>query len=460
VRVPDTAPRPPRGLVPLSLVSLVVVLVTVGFAQGFWISNLHNGLLAVSFAGVGAYVLLERPGNREGALFMATGVVEAVVFLGRQTGHSSSILRGDWWGWLGVWPVVVALALTTFSVLCFPDGRLPSPHWRPVAVAVVAAAALCAALSALWPVEYDSAGLSTPHPVGASTPPLVQTLWSAVAHPAYVAFQALWVLAVALRWRSAGGHRRRQLAWLALAAGVSVAALIVGLAGWGSPTPGILSATLIPLAAGWAVVNGQRLASHSALTWLSRSGGTSADLPRDMARAVAEALDSPGATLWMGTPEHLHLVGVWPDTDEVVPPAGLTELSSAPGVLVRPVERDGSVVGAVAVRRPHPDPLSLGEQRLLHDLAAQAALVLAHQSLAGVVERQQRAGHLNGLSPREREVLRLVARGLSNAAICEELHLSIKTVEPLVSTVFTKLGLHPDAGSNRRVLAALAYERG
>jgi DNA-binding NarL/FixJ family response regulator len=85
--------------------------------------------------------------------------------------------------------------------------------------------------------------------------------------------------------------------------------------------------------------------------------------------------------------------------------------------------------------------------------------VLAHLSLADVIDRQQRAGHLDGLSPREQEVLQLIARGMSNAAICAELHLSVKTVEPLVSTVFTKLGLHPDAGSNRRVLAALAYVR-
>ena len=55
--------------------------------------------------------------------------------------------------------------------------------------------------------------------------------------------------------------------------------------------------------------------------------------------------------------------------------------------------------------------------------------------------------------------LELMARGLSNAAICEELHLSIKTVEPVVSAIFTKLGLHPDAASNRRVLAVLTFVR-
>ena len=114
-----------HGAASLLLLSGVVVLVTFGFARGFWLSNLHNGLLALSFAGVGAYVLSQRPGHREGMLFMATGLVEAVTFFGRQVGHSSSLDASEWWAWLGVWPVVVALALTTLSVFCFPDGHLP-----------------------------------------------------------------------------------------------------------------------------------------------------------------------------------------------------------------------------------------------------------------------------------------------------------------------------------------------
>ncbi len=100
---------------------------------------------------------------------------------------------------------------------------------------------------------------------------------------------------------------------------------------------------------------------------------------------------------------------------------------------------------------------------MLDDLGGQAAFVIEHQRLADVIARQQRAGYLDGLTPREQEVLELLARGLSNSAICRELHLSIKTVEPAVSTIFTKLGLHPDVGSNRRVLAVLAvlaYLRG
>jgi DNA-binding CsgD family transcriptional regulator len=457
-RVTGTDDRGLRSTLSLLLVSAVVVLVTVGSAQGLWLANLHNGLLALAFTGVGAYVVAQRAGDREGVLLLGTGVVEAVMFLGRQVGHAASPDVVRWWAWAGVWPVVLALALATFSVLCFPDGHLPSPRWRPVAVAVLAVAAVCATLSALWPVEYGSAGVTSTHPVHAHAPALVAALWSGLAHPAYVAFQLLWVVAVLARWRSSDGHVRRQLAWLVLAAGGSAAALVVGLLGWGTPRPGILSAAVLPLAAGWAIVHGQHRAAYAALTWLSRSGPGSDDLPGEFAGAVAQSLGASGATLWAGTGGSLHAVGVWPGTTDRVAPEELTALGGSPGRHVRAVTRGGEVIGALSVDRPRTGPLSVAQDRLLDDLGAQAALVLEHHSLSGGVTRRRPAA-LDGLTPREREVLELLARGLSNAAICAELHLSVKTVEPLVSTVFTKLGLQADAARNRRVLAALAYLR-
>lgn len=451
-----------RGAVPLLLVSAVVVLMTVGFAQGFWFSNLHNGLLALAFAGVGAYVLHQRPGHREGVLFMATGVIEATTFLGRQVGHASVSGTGEWWAWWGVWPVVVALALTTLSVLCFPDGHLPSARWSWLAAAVVAITVVCATLSALWPVEYASAGLHTVHPLNPHAPALASTVWSALAHPAYIAFQILWVIAVVVRWRSSDGQVRRQLLWLVLAAGCSATALAVGLVGWGTPGPGTLAATLLPLAAGWAIVHGQQVAAHSALTWLSRTEPRSPDLPGEFAKAVAQALSAPGATLWMGRPDRLRAVGVWPATvgaDAHDGPLLSTLGDDSPQRTVRAVWRGGEAIGAISVDQTRADSLSLAQKRLLTDLAAQAALVIEHQGLADVIARQRSAGRLTALSPREQQVLELLARGLSNPAICQELHLSIKTVEPIVSSIFTKLGLPADVGSNRRVLAVLAYLR-
>ncbi|MFT3832024.1 MAG: response regulator transcription factor [Micropruina sp.] len=63
---------------------------------------------------------------------------------------------------------------------------------------------------------------------------------------------------------------------------------------------------------------------------------------------------------------------------------------------------------------------------------------------------------LGELSERELVVLRLVAEGLSNTAVADRLVVSERTVEAHIRSVFLKLGL-PDEGTNRRVLAVLAY---
>lgn len=63
------------------------------------------------------------------------------------------------------------------------------------------------------------------------------------------------------------------------------------------------------------------------------------------------------------------------------------------------------------------------------------------------------------LSPRERDVLSLIADGRSNAAIAAELFVSERTVDSHVSSIFDKLGLGREAGSNRRVQAAAAWIR-
>jgi DNA-binding NarL/FixJ family response regulator len=64
---------------------------------------------------------------------------------------------------------------------------------------------------------------------------------------------------------------------------------------------------------------------------------------------------------------------------------------------------------------------------------------------------------LGQLSPRELEVLALMATGRSNRAIGEQLRVELKTVETHVSRVFTKFGLNEDRQENRRVLAVLAF---
>ena len=63
------------------------------------------------------------------------------------------------------------------------------------------------------------------------------------------------------------------------------------------------------------------------------------------------------------------------------------------------------------------------------------------------------------LTPREQEVLALMAQGRSNGAIADALVLSYGAVEKHVTSIFGKLGLAPDAGDHRRVLAVLRHLR-
>jgi DNA-binding NarL/FixJ family response regulator len=76
-----------------------------------------------------------------------------------------------------------------------------------------------------------------------------------------------------------------------------------------------------------------------------------------------------------------------------------------------------------------------------------------------LVSRHRSDDPLAELTPREREVLELMASGRSNQGIADELVITLRAVEKYVSSIFGKLGLPSTGSESRRVLAVLTFLR-
>ena len=159
-------------------------------------------------------------------------------------------------------------------------------------------------------------------------------------------------------------------------------------------------------------------------------------------------------------------------------------------VRMPPSQRDEGLRAAIAIRRSYPDVaililsqyveeryatelLSGGSQGvgyLLKDRVADVSefLSAASRVAAGgtaidpevieqLLSRRQREDLLDELTPREREVLGLMAEGHTNAGIAERLVVTDGAIEKHVRSIFQKLGMPATDAHNRRVLAVLTY---
>jgi DNA-binding NarL/FixJ family response regulator len=102
----------------------------------------------------------------------------------------------------------------------------------------------------------------------------------------------------------------------------------------------------------------------------------------------------------------------------------------------------------------------VGDLRMFTDAVrrvAEGGSVLDPDVVARLVGRKRTAGPLDSLTPRERQVLALIAEGRSNAGIAQELVVTVPAIERHVTSIFDKLGLHASPEAHRRVLAVLKY---
>ena len=159
-------------------------------------------------------------------------------------------------------------------------------------------------------------------------------------------------------------------------------------------------------------------------------------------------------------------------------------------VRMPPTHTDEGIRAAIEIRREYPDTAVLVlsqyvEERYAAELLSQDSAGIGYLLKDRVVDveefivavrrvanggsavdaevvrqllgRTARASELDRLTPREREVLGLMAEGLSNAGIAEQLVVSLGAVEKHISNVFTKLDLEQEQHAHRRVLAVLSY---
>jgi signal transduction histidine kinase len=186
-------------------------------------------------AGVGLLVAVRRPGHAVGWLLLANAVLLST--FGLAAGYSAyallerpGALPGAEWAVLwnqSAWPLLFAALIAI--VFVFPDGRLPSPRWRRIAIGAGAAFGAFLVLSLFDPEPFEAPYESVDNPLP-GLPDAAAPLW-ALAFLAIAASLLAGVQAVRVRFRRARGIERLQLKWLAYTASLIPVTLLICLTG-------------------------------------------------------------------------------------------------------------------------------------------------------------------------------------------------------------------------------------
>ncbi|MEQ4304111.1 histidine kinase [Plantactinospora sp. B6F1] len=242
----DTRRWPTGRLVALVGAAIVVALVVAGqyvSARDIWIEQTgETAVIAVAFTVMGVLVLIGVPGHPVGRLTLAAGGAASV-----------AVLAESWntWlplAWLSQWAWFVPYGLIFLTLLVFPDGRLPSRRWLPVAVVIIGGTVLAALAYAVAALDDPYGLVSDPDPAPtqrARTLVLVALVAIGVTVLGLIAV----LVSLVLRWRRADSETRAQLACL-LASGIL---LLLGLVLEAINLPGAWLIMVVALPIGMAV---------------------------------------------------------------------------------------------------------------------------------------------------------------------------------------------------------------
>jgi len=187
-------------------------------------------VLAFAVALNGAIILWHRPSNRIGWLLCASGLAgSAEHFAGEYAGAAifgKALPGGEIAAWIFSWLETLHLApLGTLVLLLFPDGRLPSRRWAPVAWAAAGAMAAIAVGIALLPGPIPLLGIANPLGRPEFADPMLLVVSTGFVLGALAA--ALCALSLVLRYGRASGIERLQIRWVAFASILGVAGVFV-----------------------------------------------------------------------------------------------------------------------------------------------------------------------------------------------------------------------------------------
>ncbi|HVS07431.1 MAG TPA: histidine kinase [Candidatus Dormibacteraeota bacterium] len=436
---------------------------------------------ALSFATVGGLILILRP-NRIGWFMAVAGVTFlvaddwAVQYLGYSVANHRGLPALEWAGWLNAWVWIPNFSILLIALpLLFPNGRLPSHRWRPIAAASIGLVIVMSAFAALSPdfVHYDRIGLHNPLAGGISALSMTRVGWLILGYPLLVACAVAAAVSLVIRYRDADAVVKQQLKWVTLS--VVLIAIAIPISAFKEPfvlayAPQIALLTLPPaigiavfryrlydvdlvvsrtlvygavaalltaiyllivvgigaLVGGTAqhnlllsvvatalvalvfqpvrertqrlanrLVYGRRSSPYEVLAQLSDEVGRSVAtdlLLVGIARACIEGTGAASAEVWLRQGPSMTMAAAWPSatTGPTSVPVAVDagDLSALGADRVLPVRQGSNLAGALAIHLRPGHGLRPLEEKVLGDVAQQAALVFSNLDLSTELRRR------------------------------------------------------------------------